>query len=78
MAKYKDASELTKSDSAEFDKTYKPGATTPCSGIYICINCRDEIASNVNNPLPPQNHRQHKSDKPIMWRLLVRTENGPN
>lgn len=78
MALYKDASELTKSDGAQFDAQHRPGSTTPHSGIYLCINCRDEIASNVGNPLPPQNHRQHNKPGPILWQLLVQTQRGPD
>lgn len=78
MALYKYANELTKTDSSEFDVTYKPGAATPHSGIYVCVNCRDEIAANKGNPLPPQNHRQHKTSiPPIEWQLLLKTQPGP-
>lgn len=79
MALYKNRSEVTHNESTDFDQTYKPGETTPFSGIYICVNCRDEIASNKNNPLPPQNHRQHtRTDRPIVWQLLVKTQTGPS
>jgi len=78
MALYQDSSELKHSDGAQFNALHKPGATTPQSGIYMCINCRDEIASNAGNPLPPQNHRQHNKPDPILWRLLVQTQRGPD
>jgi hypothetical protein len=78
MALYKDASELIKSDDSRFDATHKPGSTVPYSGIYMCTSCRDEIASNKGDPFPPQNHRQHRdTSKPILWKLLVQTQNGP-
>ena len=78
MALYQDKKEVTHTQESKFDKDHKPGATTPYSGIYICVNCRDEIASNKGNPLPPQNHRQHSdTNKPIVWRLLVQTQTGP-
>ena len=78
MAFYQDRNELSYKESPEFAPTFKPGAITPYSGIYICTNCRDEIAANQGNPLPPQNHRQHQNLlKPIEWRLLVRTQTGP-
>lgn len=78
MATYQDKTELTHKVDPAFDNTYRPGTITPHSGIYICINCRDEIASNQGNPLPTQNHRQHPDpNKAIIWRLLVRTQNGP-
>jgi hypothetical protein len=77
MALYKNKSGVTLSDSAAFDGTHSPGSTTPHSGIYICTNCRDEIASNKGNPLPPQNHRQHSNtSKDILWQLLVMTQNA--
>lgn len=77
MATYKYTDELTQSTSVDFDVKHRPGTTTPFSGIYVCTNCRDEIASNAGNPLPPQNHRQHKTSLPILWQLLVRTQTGP-
>lgn len=78
MALYKDSTQLNLSDSTVFDELHNPGVRTPYSGIYMCVNCLDEIASNQGNPLPPQNHRQHKSAlPPIQWRLLLRTQTGP-
>ena len=79
MARYKDRTQVTHSDSSIFDETYRPGKAAPYSGIYVCINCWDEAACNYGQPLPPQNHRQHQEDRgPILWRLLVRTQTGPN
>ncbi len=71
MALAKDKSVVKESDSAEFDKTYPPSATTPHSGIYRCENCGDEIAANKGNPLPPQNHHQHPPYTPIQWRMII-------
>jgi hypothetical protein len=79
MATYKDSSQLFHSDDSKFDSTYRPGTAAPYSGIYMCINCRDEDACNKGDPLPPQNHRQHQVSKgPILWRLLVCTQRGPD
>lgn len=78
MALYKDPSEMTRVDDPAFDKSYAPGSVTPSSGIYMCVNCRDEVAVNAGNPLPPQNHRQHSNRTlPIRWRLLIKTQSGP-
>ncbi|MBY5797770.1 hypothetical protein [Rhizobium leguminosarum] len=79
MALYKNASELVKSESADFDLVYTPGTKAPWSGIYICTNCRDEAACNRDDPLPPQNHRQHSTSKgDIRWKVLIKTQTGPN
>lgn len=78
MAEYQDTNEVTRTKDSAFDSTYRPGDEVPRSGIYICTNCRDEVACNAGDPFPPQNHRQHKSDKPIRWKLLVRTQRGPD
>ena len=78
MALYQNGNELTHMVDARFNQTHKPGAVGPYSGIYICINCRDEAACNAGNPLPPQNHRQHSTSKgDILWKLLVQTQTGP-
>ncbi len=79
MATYENSSEVRERRSEIFRVSYRPGALTPFSGIYVCTNCRDEIASNKGNPLPPQNHRQHANHLlPIEWQLLVLTERGPD
>lgn len=78
MALYKNSSELIASNENRFDETHKPGSIVPYSGIYMCINCRDEVACNKGDPFPPQNHRQHPSTtKAILWQLLVQTQKGP-
>ncbi len=71
MALYKYNGNLAQSDHAAFDTELKPGTVVNNSGIYRCVNCGDEIAANKNNPLPPQNHHQHKDNTPIKWQLLV-------
>ncbi len=72
MALYKHGQFLAQSQDGAFDALHQPGTQTPHSGIYRCENCRDEVASNVNNPLPPQNHKQHNPNAgPIRWRLIV-------
>ncbi len=78
MALYKYANELQQTQDGSFDVEHKPGETVPRSGIYICTNCRDEVACNAGDPFPPQNHRQHPhTTKAIRWKLLVATQNGP-
>lgn len=61
MAIYKRPAELATSTSEAFDKEYSPGSTVPHSGIYRCLGCGREIASNAGDPFPPQNHHQHSS-----------------
>lgn len=78
MAQYKYGKYLKKGDSEVYDREYKPGEINPNSGIYRCINCDDEIASNKNDPFPPQNHHQHTSNKPIRWQLLVYAQQKKN
>lgn len=53
---------------------YKPGNTCPASGIYRCTNCGDEVTCNKDDPLPPQNHRQHNVPGDIQWELVVMTK----
>ena len=78
MAVYQNGNELSHLVNNRFSAIHVPGAITPHSGIYMCTSCRDEIASNAGNPLPPQNHRQHDPAKgQIRWQLLVETQNGP-
>jgi hypothetical protein len=69
---YKDSKYLSQNNSDEFDKIHKPGDSTPHSGIYRCEGCGQGIASNVSNPLPPQNHHQHSTGQgDIRWRMIV-------
>jgi hypothetical protein len=79
MALYQNGSELTHLVDSRFDQVYSPGTRAPFSGIFMCTNCRDEYACNANDPLPPQNHRQHAQDKgAIRWKPLVQTQKGPD
>jgi hypothetical protein len=71
MALYKYADNLIHSEHVNFDTERVPGFVVPDSGIYRSVNCGDEIADNKNKPLPPQNHHQHISGKPIRWKQLV-------
>jgi hypothetical protein len=42
------------------------------SGIYRCMGCGREVASNESEPLPPQNHHQHNQNQgSIRWKLIV-------
>lgn len=72
MAAYKYANILETNNHALFDQELAPGDNTPQSGIYGCLGCDKEIASNANNPLPPQNHHQHTAAQGrIRWKLRV-------
>lgn len=71
MALYKYGQLLTKSEDAAFDVTYSPGMTPPHAGIYRCTGCGDEVASNKDVQLPPQNKHQHPGNSPVRWQLLV-------
>jgi hypothetical protein len=71
VATYQDGQFLHHLVHTAFDAVYHPGTPTPHSGIYRCIVCGAEIASNASNPLPPQNHHQHSDKSPIRWKLLV-------
>tara|TARA_B100000678_G_scaffold247745_1_gene221195 strand:+ start:440 stop:685 length:246 start_codon:yes stop_codon:yes gene_type:complete len=64
----------TEPEGSVWRKLFKPGAECPASGIYRCRACGDEVTSNKGDPLPPQNHRQHDSDKKIRWELIVMTK----
>ena len=72
MALYKSANDLSASSHANFDKVWKPGETPPDAGIYRCVGCSDEIASNKGVQLPSQNHAQHGKDQgDIRWKMIV-------
>jgi len=72
MAQFKYSTYLSQSDHAEYDKLYNPGSNCSNSGIYRCEGCGHEIASNKDNPFPPQNHHQHTKDQgTIRWKLIV-------
>ncbi len=72
MAQYKYQQYLNHSNHSAYDALHSPGSNCPDSGIYRCEGCGHEIASNKNNPLPPQNHHQHSpAQGTIRWRLIV-------
>jgi hypothetical protein len=78
MAWYKHAADLQRSDSAEYDKEHKPGDAAPHSGIYRCLGCRKEVASNQYEPLPSQNKHQHTAQQgAIRWRMVVFADHNP-
>lgn len=77
MALYKNGQYLGKSESSEFDKDHSPGTSAPHSGIYRCMVCRKEVASNEGQPLPPQNHHQHPQREAIRWRMVVYANHDP-
>jgi len=63
---------LDHNDDPYFDEVHTPGTRAKYSGIYRCIGCGHEDACNAGNPLPPQNHHQHKpSQGHIRWKLNV-------
>jgi hypothetical protein len=75
MAFYKYASYLIMDKSKAFDTVYKPGETTPHSGIYRCNGCTVEIASEGGKPLPPTRdcsfHHPSKHPGEVSWKLMV-------
>lgn len=78
MALYVDA-KLVKQvkDQQAFQTVWKPGETPLHAGIYRCVGCGDEIASNKGVKLPTQNHRQHSpAQGDVRWKLLVATQEG--
>ena len=78
MALYKYATYLGTSQDAVFDNEYGPGEVVPHSGIYRCMGCGREIASNEGDPFPPQNHHQHSpSQGRIRWKLVVYADHRP-
>ena len=66
-------------DNSWWNETYSSGNNVPVSGIYRCIVCEKEIASNKDDPFPPQNHHQHTAlAGKIEWQLIVRTDTEGN
>jgi len=63
MAFYKEEKYLKQIDHEAFDTTMRPGEEVQYSGIYKCINCGKEVASNEGDGLPPQNHGQHEPQR---------------
>jgi len=75
MAWYQDQTRLSRIANAVFDEEHGPGEKVPHSGIYRCKGCNKEIAANVSDPFPPQNHHQHSiSQGSVRWQLLVWTQ----
>jgi hypothetical protein len=78
MATYKYAECLEQNASDAFDAIHQPGSTAPHSGIYRCMSCGAEVASNQMQPLPPQDHHQHNQQNgAIRWRLIVYADHQP-
>jgi len=78
MALYKYDTYLEKNDAAVFDEIRKPGEDAPLSGIYRCMGCQKEVASNEHQPLPPQNDHQHTpAQGSIRWKLIVYADHRP-
>ncbi len=57
----------------EFDALHTPGTTAPLSGLYLCANCRGSVVARRGEPLPAGVHHRHDDDRPVKWRLLVRS-----
>ena len=72
MAWYKYSKYVQQNNDAAFDKEHRPGDAAPFSGIYRCMGCGSEVASNEHQPLPPQNSHQHsQSQGAIRWKMVV-------
>ncbi len=76
MVFYKYSSYLTADRSKEFDAVHKPGETTPHSGIYRCLDCGVEIASEAGKPLPlartcSEHHPNKHISGEVNWKLMV-------
>ena len=79
MALYKHSVYLQQSNDQAFDREYGPGNPAPFSGIYRCMGCGREVASNEHEPLPPQNHHQHQpaTQGSVWWRMVVYAHHTP-
>ncbi len=77
MATYKYTAYVNSSSADAFDMLHSPGGRAPYSGVYRCMGCGREVTSEEGNPLPPQNHHQHTTPKPIQWRLTVYADHKP-
>jgi len=79
VASYKHQHYIARSNSGEFDKDHQPGQAAPYSGIYLCMGCGREIATNHGEPLPSQNHHEHApSQGSIRWRLIGYASHQPD
>ncbi|MDB5600942.1 MAG: hypothetical protein JWN71_2986 [Xanthobacteraceae bacterium] len=72
MALYKHSQYIAHNSDEIFDQEHTPGTGAPRSGIYRCMGCQREVASNQGQPLPPQNDHQHgQTQGSIRWKLVV-------
>jgi hypothetical protein len=79
MALYKHVDYLTRSTAEIFDQENKPGVAAPRSGIFRCVGCGREVASNQEESLPPRNHHKHtRQQGHIRWRLIVYANHQPS
>jgi hypothetical protein len=78
MALYKYSAYISQNNDAIFDQENGPGTAAPRSGIYRCMGCHREVASNQLEPLPPQNHHQHTTTQgAIRWKLIAYADHNP-
>jgi hypothetical protein len=80
MALYKYSNYLGQNAGEIFDQEHKPGQAAPRSGIYRCMGCGREVASNQEEPLPPQNESQHphtSENGSVRWKLIVYADHRP-
>ena len=78
MAFYQDVEFLDRIEHIAFNSLMSPGQNTEYPGIYRCTRCGKEVTSNKDQPLPPQNHHQHKpSVGPIRWQLICAANTDP-
>jgi len=71
MAMYKDGNWLSQSTCDVFEDEHMPGTVALWTGIYACLGCNQEIATNEGELLPPQSHHHHVSPGSIRWKLIV-------
>jgi hypothetical protein len=75
MALYKYKNDVTTSTDDAFDRIYRPGDTTPYSGVYRCQSCAVEIVSEQAKPFPPTracaDHNRKVTSGTITWRMAV-------
>ncbi len=70
MVWYKNGHYLQKSDTAAYDKLWKPGETPDHSGIYRCESCGVEVVAEHTRKLPTT-HAAAASGHTITWRLVA-------
>ena len=76
MAQYRDQRHLLESNSAAFQKQFKPGQVVQNAGIYRCLSCGDEIVVDKGCAIP-QHHHEHIVLGPVIWGLLVFAQKHP-